>query len=821
MFGSIGKKRGERHARRPLAMLLALVMCLAAIPLLPAGAQGLETPSLDGATVYIVNAETGRYLDGDRDGAVRQSLVPNEDDQWIVSAQGSGTYAFKNVQKGRYLDGDGAHRNYDVNLSHNLESDTQWELTQLPNGSFQIRNLEFGLWLDGDYASKQYNVDLTSQGNETDAHWYIAVANAPASSLAGATVLLSNGQTGRYLSADADGDVSQSIAPGATSTWYVDGDANGYTFTSIDGDRTLQVAGADVTTLGLGGAAAQWGMTQVADGTYEIQSNQAGLWLDADKARENYAVDLTDDPSERDGRWNVLVVAGTDCSASGFDSLRKALFCVDADDVFVHLQALQDIADANGGVRQSGTPGYDASADYVAGLLTAAGLTVERQVFSFSVYTENSVSLSIAGAAIDTQTTTYSESGTVNDGNVVAVDLDLGPDNASSSGCEAADFVGLDFSGTNDIALVQRGACAFSTKAINAQDAGAEAVIIFNQGNTEERKGIIGSTLGTGLVGILTIPVLDIGYDDGVTLSTAMASSMVSLSADTTIATSSTENIIADMPGLNPDNVVMAGAHLDSVPQGPGIQDNGTGSATILSVALALANNPGYTPQNSLRFAWWGAEEAGLIGSNEYIFNPDFGITDEEYAALAAYLNFDMVGSPNFVYGVYDADESTFDQPDGFIPDGSAALEDLFEAYYSVNDVPYDDSAFSGRSDYAAFISVGIPASGLFTGAEEIKTAEQAAIWGGTVGEQFDECYHLACDTIENVSHEAVEVNVDAIMYSIYNLAASTEAVNGVAGVDVNGPTPADVTLDGPQGTFIEGGGGLDHDHDHDGGEPS
>ena len=275
------------------------------------------------------------------------------------------------------------------------------------------------------------------------------------------------------------------------------------------------------------------------------------------------------------------------------------------------------------------------------------------------------------------------------------------------------------------------------------------------------------------------------------------------------------------MAGLNPDNVVMAGAHLDSVAEGPGIQDNGTGSATLLTTALTLANNPGYTPQNSLRFAWWGAEEAGLLGSNEYIFNPDFGITDEEYEALAAYLNFDMVGSPNFVYGVYDADESTFDQPDGFIPDGSAALEDLFEAYYSVNDVPYDDSAFSGRSDYAAFIQVGIPASGLFTGAEELKTAEQAAIWGGTIGEQFDQCYHAACDSIENVSFEAVEVNVDAIMYSIYNLAASTETVNGVVGVGVNGPTPADVTLDGPQGTFIEGGGGLDHNHDHDEGELS
>jgi Zn-dependent M28 family amino/carboxypeptidase len=283
------------------------------------------------------------------------------------------------------------------------------------------------------------------------------------------------------------------------------------------------------------------------------------------------------------------------------------------------------------------------------------------------------------------------------------------------------------------------------------------------------------------------------------------------MAADTTIETYTTENIIADLPGHNPDNVVMAGAHLDSVQAGPGVQDNGSGSAALLAIALDLGNNKKYTPQNSLRFAWWGAEESGLIGSTEYIFNPDFGITLEEYEALAAYINFDMVASPNFIYGVYDADESTFPAPVP-IPPGSDALEDLFEAYYSIEGIPYEDTEFSGRSDYQAFISVGIPASGLFTGAESLKTEEQAAIWGGTAGEQYDQCYHLACDTIDNVSQEALEVNIDAIAYAIFNLAGSTEAVNGVPGVDVKGITPEDVVFDGPQGTFL-GGGGLEGDH--------
>jgi Zn-dependent M28 family amino/carboxypeptidase len=305
------------------------------------------------------------------------------------------------------------------------------------------------------------------------------------------------------------------------------------------------------------------------------------------------------------------------------------------------------------------------------------------------------------------------------------------------------------------------------------------------------------------VVGTLTIPVVGGSYADGVAINDGAS---VSLSVDATVETSTTQNVIADLDGVNTDNVVMAGAHLDSVQEGPGINDNGSGSATILTTALALANNTKYTPQNSLRFAWWGAEESGLIGSEKYIFDPEFGISQEDYEALAAYLNFDMVGSPNFIYGVYDADESTFPAP-VVVPEGSAALEDLFEAYYTISGVPYEDSEFSGRSDYQAFIDVGIPSSGLFTGAEQEKTDEQAAIWGGIAGESFDQCYHQACDTIENVSAEAIEVNIDAIAYAIYNLAASTEAVNGVEGVDVKGITPDEVEFDGPQGTFLTGGG--------------
>ena len=175
-------------------------------------------------------------------------------------------------------------------------------------------------------------------------------------------------------------------------------------------------------------------------------------------------------------------------------------------------------------------------------------------------------------------------------------------------------------------------------------------------------------------------------------------------------------------------------------------------------------------------------------------------------------MNYDMVASPNYIFMVYDADESTFPAPEGVpIPAGSTAIEDVYESYYTRIGEPYDDTEFSGRSDYEAFILAGIPSSGLFTGAEGIKTEEQAAIWGGTAGEQYDPCYHLACDTIANINNEALRVNSDLIAFAMLTFAYSTESVNGVPGRKVPGPrwmpTPA-----GPQGTFSgEGGGGLHH----------
>jgi Zn-dependent M28 family amino/carboxypeptidase len=514
------------------------------------------------------------------------------------------------------------------------------------------------------------------------------------------------------------------------------------------------------------------------------------------------------------------------CDNRNNNTYQKLLNCISAEGILEHLEAFQAIADANEdpfypGTRAAGTQGYQDSVDYVAGLLEDAGWKVTLDAveitFNFPATLEQ---LTPIQATYETGVFTGSGDGEV-EGPVYPVDINLEGDRANTSGCEPEDFAGIDLSGPNDIVLVQRGTCFFAEKAVNAEAAGAEAVIIFNQGDTPDREGLIVATaanLPDGSPSNLTIPVVGASFDAGVALAQEGSTAFVEVLPS---ETRTDFNVIAELPGKNTDNVVMAGAHLDSVIEGPGIQDNGTGSAALLELALSLSK---LEPENTLRFAWWAAEEQGLVGSNDYVA----GLDQAELDRIAAYLNFDMIASPNFVYGVYDADQSSFPAPEGVpIPEGSVALEDLFEQYFTWQGIPYDDSAFSGRSDYQAFIFADIPASGLFTGAEVVKSEEQEAIWEGVAGAQFDPCYHLACDSLRptaeeperdpavyaeleaendlvgNVSLEALGVNSDAIAFAVLTLAYSTEDVNGVEGRMVPG-SPAlklPTEFDGPQGT--------------------
>ncbi len=200
------------------------------------------------------------------------------------------------------------------------------------------------------------------------------------------------------------------------------------------------------------------------------------------------------------------------------------------------------------------------------------------------------------------------------------------------------------------------------------------------------------------------------------------------------------------------------------------MNDNGSGSAAILEIARQIGRLD-IKPYNKLRFAWWGAEESGLVGSQYYIDN--LGI--EDLANIAMNLTFDMLGSPNYVRFVYDGDGSDTELPG---PSGSGLIESVFLDYFDDQGLPTEPTAFDGGTDYAPFIEVGIPAGGLFTGATEIKTEEQAAIYGGTAGEAYDACYHEACDDFDNASLEALDQTSDAAAHAVLTAAQSRESVN-------------------------------------------
>ncbi|MDD9378169.1 M28 family metallopeptidase [Streptomyces sp. ZAF1911] len=219
-------------------------------------------------------------------------------------------------------------------------------------------------------------------------------------------------------------------------------------------------------------------------------------------------------------------------------------------------------------------------------------------------------------------------------------------------------------------------------------------------------------------------------------------------------------NLIADWPGGDPNSVLMSGSHLDSVTSGAGINDNGSGSAAVLETALAVSRS-GLTPTKHLRFGWWGAEELGLIGSKYYVNN----LPAAEKAKLSGYLNFDMIGSPNPGYFVYDDDPT---------------IEQTFKNYYAGLGIPTEiETEGDGRSDHAPFKSAGIPVGGLFSGADYTKTAAQATKWGGTSGQAFDRCYHSSCDTTANINDTALDRNSDAIAYAIWNLGFATPVPPG------------------------------------------
>lgn len=404
-----------------------------------------------------------------------------------------------------------------------------------------------------------------------------------------------------------------------------------------------------------------------------------------------------------------------------------------------HLAELQAIADVHEGNRAVGTSGYAASVDYAESVLVGAGYRVERVPFDVSVWRLTAATVLESGAVsyesgVDVATLSYSASGDVTAA-VRGIDLVLPPtaSPSSTSGCEASDFADLV---AGEVALIQRGSCTFQQKAELAEAAGAGAVIVFNEGQPD-RTDLEGWQLDPE--GVVGIPVVGVSFAVGEELAASVAPVRVVVSAQRFVGQS--ENVIAETPGDDTE-VVVVGGHLDSVPEGPGINDNGTGVALILELARAMAARP--DPDRQVRFALWGAEEIGLVGSTSYVES----LGSDELGTLAANLNFDMIGSPNGARFIYDGDGSDYGRRG---PGASDDIEEVFEDFFAEEGLDAITTPFDGRSDYGGFIERGIAAGGLFSGAESTKSAELADRFGGEAGVAFDACYHRACDDIGNI----------------------------------------------------------------------
>lgn len=418
-----------------------------------------------------------------------------------------------------------------------------------------------------------------------------------------------------------------------------------------------------------------------------------------------------------------------------------------------HLRAFQTIADANHGTRVAGGPGFEASVQYVFDRLSESGYRPALQAFSIDGFVEATPTVFeelAPSPRVYVRGSDFYVSEGAGDGDVAAatsaVDLRLGLGNRSTSGCESSDFGGFP---PGNIALIQRGGCPFAEKVANAEAAGAVGIVLFNQGetNTRDRRGLLWVTAEGA-----SVPVVFVDYATGVgfgeTIDTSGLSLRIAVDAEREFTV---HNVIAETRGDDSDGVTMFGAHLDSIGAGPGIQDNGSGAAMILEAALQIA---GCTPGKRLRFAWWAAEEAGLLGSFHYV--QDLSPTERD--GIARYLNFDAVASPNFVRRVLSGSTA---------PAGSSEIERVFDEYFTAAGLETARFDPAEGSDYTAFERAGIAVGALHTGTNGIKSAVEAMMYGGTAGEPYDRCYHLACDDLDNISEEALMQNAGATAHAI------------------------------------------------------
>jgi Zn-dependent M28 family amino/carboxypeptidase len=331
----------------------------------------------------------------------------------------------------------------------------------------------------------------------------------------------------------------------------------------------------------------------------------------------------------------------------------------------------------------------------------------------------------------------------------------------SNFGCEASDYPA---SVAGNIALISRGTCDFGLKSALAGGAGATAAVIYNN-----VPGAVSATLGPPpRAEGPYVATVGLSQEQGLAYVSQIqggANVTASLDVKTVIQLITTNNVIATSKCGDKNNRLALGAHTDSVGAGPGINDDGSGTVAILNVAKSLAK---YNVKNAVTFGFWSGEESGLLGSTYYVES----LSPEESLKIRAYLNFDMIASPNYVHQIYDGDGSAYGLTG---PSGSGDIEAFFEQYFTRVGVPYNATEFNGRSDYGPFLDANIPAGGSTTGADEVKTEKEAAIWGGVAGEILDQNYHQAGDTVDNLEQEAWLLHSRGIAAAVAKYATSWE----------------------------------------------
>ncbi|KAJ3565250.1 hypothetical protein NP233_g7753 [Leucocoprinus birnbaumii] len=407
-----------------------------------------------------------------------------------------------------------------------------------------------------------------------------------------------------------------------------------------------------------------------------------------------------------------------------------------------NLVQFSQIGGAN--TRVAGSVGHNATVDYIKSQLDATEFyDTYIQPFTYT-YSRGNATLSVGSTIYKAGYFSYGPAGKANAPLVIV----------NNSGCAKNDFP-ADVAGR--IALIIRGNCTFSDKVALSGAAGAAGAIIYNNQD---------GSLGSGTLSDVSnplgpyVPAGGISGHDGQILVAAVQSGkevIGNLIVNAIVQVRNTANVVATTKIGDHDNVITIGGHTDSVPEGPGINDNGSGSMAVLELARQL---PNFKVNNAVRFGFWAGEEFGLLGAKHYAEH----LSKEETSKIALYLNFDMLASPNFGYFVYDGDGKAFGVAG---PAGSDHIEETFKDFFKSTNLQSAATKFDGRSDYAPFFDAGIATGGILTGAEELKDEAGVARWGGEVGVAYDKCYHQACDTMNNLDVTAWVHNTKGAAHAI------------------------------------------------------